>query len=125
MIPKFRFFNMKLNSIYNVISIDLYNEKVDCILNKQHLDVITWDIKCGILMQFTGLTDKNGKEIYDGDIIKIIKGIEKEIIIGVVKYSKMLGMWYLEIKGDYDTEIRLYDNKEVIGNIYKNHDLLE
>lgn len=84
-----------------------------------------------ILMQFTGLKDKNGKEIYEGDILKRSK--EKIIsFVAVIEFKN--GMFggitkpgnnhFIEMKRlpvcDYDGGG--YD--EIIGNVYENPDLL-
>ena len=80
--------------------------------------------------QYTGLKDKNGKEIYEGDII-FIKGETKLLDIkGKVEYSNTFAQFIItntgsivnetEPLGDYEEE-----NIEVIGNIYDNPELLE
>lgn len=73
------------------------------------------------LMQSTGLKDKNGTEIYEGDIVK---NIYDEIY--VVKWFD--AGFYLEERynGGFDySELHFGNNKEVIGNIYENPELLE
>ena len=89
-----------------------------------------------ILMQYTGLKDKNGKEIYEGDIVKVklYKGEEEKYFIGKVEY---FGSNFI-VDADNNSEYHVYDldgfgidyrynleDCEVIGNIYDNPELLE
>lgn len=75
-----------------------------------------------ILNQFTGLKDKNGKEIYEGDILKMRDDEENIERIGFVDFGT--GSFFINCGFitcycwmDYETEI--------IGNIYENKNLLE
>ena len=77
-----------------------------------------------IIQQFTGLKDKNEKEIYEGDIVKEIYsvGIEGSGRPDVVKWAKFdhfISGWYCDL-------IPLYGkNVEIVGNIYENPELIE
>ena len=69
------------------------------------------------LMQYTGLHDKNGTEIYEGDIIQI---------------ATTYNGWRAEVKWDNrymtgEAELRRFDKNciEIIGNIYENKELLK
>ena len=77
--------------------------------------------------QFTGLTDKNGKKIFEGDILAM-KGMEKLIIEGVVRYGTFnctcchgVYGWFVD-GGDIRDAAYMC---EVIGNIHDNPELLE
>ena len=73
------------------------------------------------LMQFTGLKDKNGKEIYEGDVIKIKIHSNMEAEPQLVRYYKHT---FLPFGIAQDNE-NLNSSCEVIGNIYENKDLLK
>ncbi len=86
------------------------------------------------LMQFTGLKDKNGKEIYEGDIVefnyiqsnKSLGMFEKIKSVGKVEYIDWLGAYCILFEEDSYVQIKLGKvNFEVIGNIYENPELLE
>jgi len=78
------------------------------------------------LMQFTGLTDKNGVEIYEGDIVKF-KWLGE--YTGVIKYEDCgFGLSYNANDEQMNVAMRRFyfdKNAEVIGNIHENPELLE
>ncbi len=78
------------------------------------------------LIQYTGLKDKNNKEIYEGDIIKNIQPILSDSKkIGVINYVD--GAFRVEWLESGEDLIYYYDTErffEIIGNIYENSELL-
>lgn len=89
----------------------------------EHLNIEFINNPNNKVMQFTGLKDKNKKDIYEGDVLEI--GGDK--IRAVVYWNDKFAWWDLE---DYEhslgllIETRRFVDIEVIGNIYENPELL-
>lgn len=126
MIPNFRAWNKENKKMIDVDILNWNNGEVDFIG-----DGITFILKANdiVLMQSTGLTDKNGKEIFEGDIVKVTDGDERTNFpdggIGTICGLDEIFMWYIDGQvhnGLFDISQEYYI--EVIGNIYENPELL-
>jgi uncharacterized phage protein (TIGR01671 family) len=74
-----------------------------------------------ILMQYTGLKDKNGVEIYEGDVVEA-KGYYQDKYIIEWVYD---GWEIFDGKDGVVADFDEWEKLEVIGNIYENPELLE
>lgn len=77
------------------------------------------------IMQYTGLKDNNGREVYEGDVLDI--GLQNQggkPVVAPVSYEKYIAGYVLDNGGDGIWQ-RLDEDCEVIGNIYENPELLE
>jgi uncharacterized phage protein (TIGR01671 family) len=103
------------------------NGKLICMMGK---DGCLYPKKRTILLQYTGLHDKNGKEIYEEDVVKSsCRDIYGRIFIGQSKYMSV-GVHLFGVSIEFENGIIepwMYDNGkfdwEVIGNIYQNPEL--
>lgn len=134
MIPKFRAWHNELGRMMSIsdmwFNVDSLGEigLNDAVMNN-YITVSPDEIK---LMQSTGLKDKNGKEIFEGDILT------DGDVISDIKYHQTLGFYMIGKYGfsvpfgqgvdvEYFEEFAVHVSKtfEVIGNIYENPEILE
>lgn len=128
MIPKFRAWSRLASRMYVVNGLYFDRGMVQYANNDNAIRLIK--LENIILMQSTGLKDKNGKEIFEGDIVRMRNPRDRRQIgmfqVVRVANSPMLGL----LDKKLTTEIfNLYEHMrnyyEILGNIYENPELLE
>ena len=127
MIPRFRAFLIEAKTMRDVVEID-FIENMFCLQVGKTNDWEWFLYRDLVLMQSTGLKDKNGVEIYEKDIV-----VNQYGNVGYVAYLQQeAGFVVVLKKSDYRLGHRntgeSYDvttNHEVIGNIHSNPELLE
>ncbi|CYU74301.1 hypothetical protein HO918_10875 [Streptococcus suis] len=123
-VPKFRFWYREkgcfvddslyldsLGNVYRDVTVDFFGPKAieNPIRPLEYIEV----------MQSTGLFDKNGKEIFEGDVVNIFG--EK---LSQIYYSE--GAFCVEVlNGGTPLHVYLSEHLEIIGNIYENPELVE
>ena len=75
-----------------------------------------------VILQYTGLKDKNGKEIYEGDVVKF-SGTVCDTAICAVEFHE--GRFIFRLDEFSHRDIMGWRNVEVLGDIYENPELLE
>lgn len=126
---KFRAWDHDDKKMWKVVAI---SESIWCDCEEKHIKICDFDKSPSVketdvrlsvnyeLMQYTGLKDKNGREIYEGDIIKcFVKGDSKVVF----KH----GCFCLESLnyGNVTAFCDVFGAIEIIGNIYEKPELLE
>lgn len=91
--------------------------------DKEHGVIMQGSLNCLVdqkmpLMQYTGLKDKNGKEIYEGDVVNITLRGDDDPEACIVEDLRYLPMMDKERYGDIVQKV------EIIGNIYENAGLI-
>ena len=130
MIPKFRVWlpDPEVERMLRVKALVFENDKTRCVCGYAY-DFYLED-EDATIMQSTGLKDKNGKEIFEGDVVRMRNPRDRRQIgmfqVVRVANSPMLGL----LDKKLTTEIfNLYEHMrnyyEIVGNIYENPELLE
>lgn len=120
MIPRFRAWLKEDKEMIDVDEMHFKNGELDFIGNG-----IAWMYKKSdiVLMQSTGFKDKNGKEIFEGDIVDSEDGI----LSGVVEFRPDLGMFVSTLikYNNFERLCNVADSVHIIGDIYTNPELAE
>ncbi|WP_455468643.1 YopX family protein [Streptococcus salivarius] len=132
MIPRFRAWNKATKEMYgadDIIAIN-FEEKEICVQTiyfEQGLpdsrDLDYYDFDDIVLMQSTGMRDKNDREIFEGDIIDSTDGF----LTGVIEFRVSLGMFVSDLV-EYNSFERLCNvasSRKIIGNIWEHPELAE
>ena len=124
-VPKFRAWDKDFKTMYeadDIMYID-FEEKQICVKTLFFERASRYDFNDIVLMQSTGLRDKNGKEIFEGDVLETKDGL----LDGVVEYRTDLGMWTNSLfrYNNFERLCNVADSTYIIGNIYENPELLE
>lgn len=127
--PKFRAWDIDEKKMYVVGAIEWLGETIENILRDRGIGWSASSINNYILMQFTGLRDKNGREIYEGDVVQFRMSYKTETWIGEVKYEECVAAFMISAMNGEPWCSREFGigtiEPKIIGNIHENPELLK
>ena len=125
MIPRYRAWDKDFKTMYeadDIVYID-FEEKQICVKTLFFERASRYDFNDIVLMQSTGLADKNGKEIFEGDILDSEDGF----LAGIVELRQDLGMFVSTLikYNNFELLCNVTSSRKIIGNRWENPELLE
>ena len=129
MIPRYRAWDKEFKEMVQVDAL-VFEEQIIKVTYKNG-NVVKEDLKNYVLMQSTGLTDKNGKEIFEGDILSIETDEENVKVKLEVSWDSKHALFVFDSK-KYNAKEALgelfEDNPypfKIIGNVWEDPELVE
>lgn len=125
MIPRYRAWDKIHKTMYkndDIVSIDIEKSQI-CVKTPFFEQLNRYNFRDIDLMQSTGFTDKDGKDIFRGDIVTSRNGLFK----GVVSLRQDLGTYVINLIGynNFERLCNVADSTKVIGDVYTNPELAE
>lgn len=118
---KFKVWDKTAKEMREVIGIDFQYQVIGYLFSEWYEDFASLDFSEIELMQYTGCKDENGKEVYEGDVVKATRydGLAVTGVVGFRDCSFVISTGYQTIYTWIDYQI------EVIGNVYEHPKLLK
>lgn len=134
MIPKLRAWHKQFKLMKRVRKLDLDYDRVFVAVDsskRQRTDIncTSWNFNNIAIMQWTGLQDCNGNDIYEGDIVSFeLDKFGEEVAVAKIYWDKERAAFCVDYWDPYYAENLLtafrYSGQKVVGNIYENSELL-